>query len=30
MVPKDKDGPATRAIFGNPDTSSLRKDDKTG
>ena len=30
MVPKGKDGPATRAIFGSPDTSSARKDEKTG
>ena len=30
MVPKGRNGPATRAIFGNPDTSSFRKDDKTG
>ena len=31
MVPKGKDGPATRAMFGHPDdASSFRENDKTG
>jgi hypothetical protein len=30
MVPKGKNGPPIRAIFGDPNAAALRKDDKAG